>query len=193
MYLVFYTRVLSQTVFVIRLISGVKELLFFPDLVPKDNIEKWLKYLRKEFPTVAFKSATMTKDKTMVRVLQPAPWESYVFAVIHVQTSLKFLFPWFDCTSVSDGCAFTLWLSFAVQWGNSYHCSYSRWINLSIHILSSLMMMGFFAFESYSRNRSQKDMHVLISQKPVSISEANAFWNFSKSMARPKTKPFRLE
>uniref|UniRef100_A0A8C3V7V7 Guanine nucleotide-binding protein-like 3 n=1 Tax=Catharus ustulatus TaxID=91951 RepID=A0A8C3V7V7_CATUS len=39
------------------------------DLVPKDNIEKWLKYLKKEFPTVAFKSATMTKDKTMVRVL----------------------------------------------------------------------------------------------------------------------------
>lgn len=73
MYLVFYTRVLSQTVFVIRLISGVKELLFSPDLVPKDNIEKWLKYLRKEFPTVAFKSATVTKDKTMVRVLQPAP------------------------------------------------------------------------------------------------------------------------
>lgn len=74
MYLVFYTRVLSQTVFVmIRLISGVKELLFSPDLVPKDNIEKWLKYLRKEFPTVAFKSATMTKDKTMVRVLQAVP------------------------------------------------------------------------------------------------------------------------
>lgn len=73
MYLVFYTRVLSQTVFVIRLISGVKELLFSPDLVPKDNIEKWLKYLKKEFPTVAFKSATMTKDKTMVRVLQAVP------------------------------------------------------------------------------------------------------------------------
>lgn len=73
MYLVFYTRVLSQTAFVIRLISGVKELLFSPDLVPKDNIEKWLKYLRKEFPTVAFKSATMTKDKTMVRVLQAVP------------------------------------------------------------------------------------------------------------------------
>ncbi|KAF4803406.1 Guanine nucleotide-binding protein-like 3 [Turdus rufiventris] len=35
------------------------------DLVPKDNIEKWLKYLKKEFPTVAFKSATMTKDKMM--------------------------------------------------------------------------------------------------------------------------------
>uniref|UniRef100_A0A8C0VRW2 Guanine nucleotide-binding protein-like 3 n=1 Tax=Cyanistes caeruleus TaxID=156563 RepID=A0A8C0VRW2_CYACU len=39
------------------------------DLVPKDNVEKWLNYLKKEFPTVAFKSATMMKDKTMVRAL----------------------------------------------------------------------------------------------------------------------------
>ncbi|NXC98080.1 GNL3 protein, partial [Certhia familiaris] len=38
------------------------------DLVPKDNVEKWLKYLKKEFPTVAFKSATMMKDKTMEQV-----------------------------------------------------------------------------------------------------------------------------
>ncbi|NWZ79397.1 GNL3 protein, partial [Poecile atricapillus] len=38
------------------------------DLVPKDNVEKWLNYLKKEFPTVAFKSATMMKDKTMVQV-----------------------------------------------------------------------------------------------------------------------------
>ncbi|NXV05139.1 GNL3 protein, partial [Cettia cetti] len=38
------------------------------DLVPKDNIEKWLSYLKKEFPTVAFKSATMMKDKTMEQV-----------------------------------------------------------------------------------------------------------------------------
>ncbi|NXH30634.1 GNL3 protein, partial [Myiagra hebetior] len=38
------------------------------DLVPKDNIEKWLDYLKKEFPTVAFKSATMMKDKTMEQV-----------------------------------------------------------------------------------------------------------------------------
>ncbi|NXA80971.1 GNL3 protein, partial [Thryothorus ludovicianus] len=38
------------------------------DLVPKDNVEKWLNYLKKEFPTVAFKSATMMKDKTMERV-----------------------------------------------------------------------------------------------------------------------------
>ncbi|NXJ26754.1 GNL3 protein, partial [Dicrurus megarhynchus] len=38
------------------------------DLVPKDNLDKWLNYLKKEFPTVAFKSATMMKDKTMVQV-----------------------------------------------------------------------------------------------------------------------------
>ncbi|XP_028941902.1 guanine nucleotide-binding protein-like 3, partial [Antrostomus carolinensis] len=35
------------------------------DLVPKENLEKWLNYLKKEFPTVAFKSATLMKDKTM--------------------------------------------------------------------------------------------------------------------------------
>ncbi|NXC64500.1 GNL3 protein, partial [Aleadryas rufinucha] len=38
------------------------------DLVPKDNVEKWLNYLKKEFPTVAFKSATMMRDKTMEQV-----------------------------------------------------------------------------------------------------------------------------
>ncbi|NWH83919.1 GNL3 protein, partial [Aegithalos caudatus] len=38
------------------------------DLVPKDNVEKWLNYLKKEFPTVAFKSATRMKDKTMEQV-----------------------------------------------------------------------------------------------------------------------------
>ncbi|NXK22936.1 GNL3 protein, partial [Arenaria interpres] len=35
------------------------------DLVPKENLEKWLNYLKKEFPTIAFKSATLMKDKTM--------------------------------------------------------------------------------------------------------------------------------
>ncbi|NXC70232.1 GNL3 protein, partial [Anhinga anhinga] len=35
------------------------------DLVPKENLEKWLNYLKKEFPTVAFKSATLMKDKAM--------------------------------------------------------------------------------------------------------------------------------
>ncbi|XP_074007469.1 guanine nucleotide-binding protein-like 3 [Numenius arquata] len=35
------------------------------DLVPKENLEKWLNYLKKEFPTIAFKSATLMKDKSM--------------------------------------------------------------------------------------------------------------------------------
>ncbi|NXX99602.1 GNL3 protein, partial [Centropus bengalensis] len=35
------------------------------DLVPKENLQKWLDYLNKELPTVAFKSATLTKDKSM--------------------------------------------------------------------------------------------------------------------------------
>ncbi|NXM48656.1 GNL3 protein, partial [Gymnorhina tibicen] len=51
--------------------AGNKKLLLVLnkiDLVPKDNVEKWLNYLKKEFPTVAFKSATMMKDKTMEQV-----------------------------------------------------------------------------------------------------------------------------
>ncbi|NXU65920.1 GNL3 protein, partial [Horornis vulcanius] len=43
------------------------------DLVPKDNVEKWLNYLKKEFPTVAFKSATIMRDKTMVQVTKKRP------------------------------------------------------------------------------------------------------------------------
>ncbi|KAH6576389.1 hypothetical protein BASA83_000345 [Batrachochytrium salamandrivorans] len=31
------------------------------DLVPKENVEKWLKYLRNEFPTVAFKASTQSQ------------------------------------------------------------------------------------------------------------------------------------
>ncbi|NXD82377.1 GNL3 protein, partial [Halcyon senegalensis] len=48
--------------------GGDKKLLFVLnkiDLVPKENLEKWLNYLNKEFPTVVFKSATLMKDRTM--------------------------------------------------------------------------------------------------------------------------------
>jgi len=33
------------------------------DLVPKENVEKWLKYLRNEYPTLAFKCSTQKKGK----------------------------------------------------------------------------------------------------------------------------------
>ena len=35
------------------------------DLVPRDNVMKWLKYLRNEFPTVAFKSSTQTQRQNL--------------------------------------------------------------------------------------------------------------------------------
>ncbi|XP_078065924.1 guanine nucleotide-binding protein-like 3 [Mustelus asterias] len=35
------------------------------DLVPKENAEKWLKYLENEFPVVVFKSSTLLQDRTM--------------------------------------------------------------------------------------------------------------------------------
>ncbi|CAF0819025.1 unnamed protein product [Didymodactylos carnosus] len=31
------------------------------DLIPRDNLDKWLKYLRNEFPTIAFRSSTQTQ------------------------------------------------------------------------------------------------------------------------------------
>ncbi|RDX92754.1 Guanine nucleotide-binding protein-like NSN1, partial [Mucuna pruriens] len=34
------------------------------DLVPQEAVKKWLKYLREELPTVAFKSAHNNKDQT---------------------------------------------------------------------------------------------------------------------------------
>ncbi|NXT93012.1 GNL3 protein, partial [Anhinga rufa] len=56
--------------------GGDKKLLLVlnkTDLVPKENLEKWLNYLKKEFPTVAFKSATLMKDKTMEQFTRRRP------------------------------------------------------------------------------------------------------------------------
>uniref|UniRef100_A0A4W4EEL5 Guanine nucleotide-binding protein-like 3 n=1 Tax=Electrophorus electricus TaxID=8005 RepID=A0A4W4EEL5_ELEEL len=38
------------------------------DLVPKDNLEKWLEYLQVECPTLVFKSTTCLQDRTVVCV-----------------------------------------------------------------------------------------------------------------------------
>src|SRR6266498_3734083 len=35
------------------------------DLVPRENITQWLIYLRKEFPTIAFKSSTQLQRKNL--------------------------------------------------------------------------------------------------------------------------------
>uniref|UniRef100_A0ABM5FKD3 Guanine nucleotide-binding protein-like 3 n=1 Tax=Pogona vitticeps TaxID=103695 RepID=A0ABM5FKD3_9SAUR len=48
--------------------EGGKKLLLILnkiDLIPKENLEKWLNYLNNEFPTVAFKSSMQLKDKTV--------------------------------------------------------------------------------------------------------------------------------
>lgn len=35
------------------------------DLIPRENVEDWLKYLRNEFPTVAFKASTQTQNENL--------------------------------------------------------------------------------------------------------------------------------
>ncbi|KAK2168329.1 hypothetical protein LSH36_18g11063 [Paralvinella palmiformis] len=41
------------------------------DLVPRENVEKWLKYLRCEFPTVAFKASTQSQSNKLGRSKVP--------------------------------------------------------------------------------------------------------------------------
>uniref|UniRef100_A0A8B9H8G9 CP-type G domain-containing protein n=1 Tax=Astyanax mexicanus TaxID=7994 RepID=A0A8B9H8G9_ASTMX len=41
------------------------------DLVPKDLVEKWIKYLRNEFPTVAFKASTQQQNRNLKRSQVP--------------------------------------------------------------------------------------------------------------------------
>ena len=39
---------------------------FISDLVPREIVDKWLKYLRNEFPTVAFKASTQNQKQNLV-------------------------------------------------------------------------------------------------------------------------------
>ncbi|KAF0458846.1 guanine nucleotide-binding protein-like 3 [Gigaspora margarita] len=47
--------------------SGKKIILILNkiDLVPRENVTQWLEYLRKDYPTVAFKSSTQTQRKNL--------------------------------------------------------------------------------------------------------------------------------
>ena len=48
----------------------------FLDLVPRDIVEKWLKHLRNEFPTVAFKASTQNQKQNLVSI----SW-SYLYSI----------------------------------------------------------------------------------------------------------------
>ncbi|CAM4579417.1 guanine nucleotide-binding protein-like 3 isoform X1 [Lepidochelys kempii] len=58
----------SQVEQIITQSGGNKKLLLVLnkiDLVPRENLEKWLHYLKNEFPTVAFKSSMQLKDRSV--------------------------------------------------------------------------------------------------------------------------------
>ncbi len=44
----------------------IKVCFYSPDLVPKDNAEKWLRYLEAECPTFLFKASMQIQDRTVV-------------------------------------------------------------------------------------------------------------------------------
>lgn len=45
---------------------GLNDFTFITDLVSKEIVEKWIRYLRNEFPTVAFKASTQQQSKNLV-------------------------------------------------------------------------------------------------------------------------------
>ena len=45
------------------------------DLVPRENVEQWLKFLREELPTVAFKCSTSKQVKTSPYAVQAVQYE----------------------------------------------------------------------------------------------------------------------
>lgn len=59
----------SQAIEDIVLKSGKRLVLLLNkiDLVPKDNIQKWLEYFRLELPTIAFKASTQEQNQKLGR------------------------------------------------------------------------------------------------------------------------------
>ena len=52
-----------------KIIGSLRTYLLFLDLIPRDNLDKWLKYLRNEFPTIAFRSSTQNQRDRLVSIL----------------------------------------------------------------------------------------------------------------------------
>jgi nuclear GTP-binding protein len=44
-------------------------LIILLDLIPRNNLNQWLKYLRNEFPTIAFRSSTQNQRDRLVKFL----------------------------------------------------------------------------------------------------------------------------
>ncbi|XP_011495838.1 PREDICTED: guanine nucleotide-binding protein-like 3 homolog [Ceratosolen solmsi marchali] len=60
----------SQVEEIVRLSNGIKKLVIVlnkADLVPRENLDEWLKYLRRSLPAVAFKSSTQDQAKRLGR------------------------------------------------------------------------------------------------------------------------------
>jgi ribosome biogenesis GTPase A len=49
------------------------------DLVPRENVEKWLKYLRNEFPVIAFKASTQSQSDRLVCLMHMTNTEDKPF------------------------------------------------------------------------------------------------------------------